>query len=37
MNKDYSALAFDFGDGDNYYIVDAKTFVRMKEVLDNEM
>ena len=37
MNKDYSALAFDFGDGDNYYIVDEKTFVRMKEVLDNEM
>ena len=37
MNKDYSALAFDFGDGDNYYIVDEKTFIRMKEALDNEM
>ena len=37
MNKDYSALAFDFGDGNNYYIVDEKTFIRMKEALDNEM
>ena len=37
MNKDYNALAFDFGDGDNYYIVDEKTFIRMKEALDNEM
>lgn len=37
MNKDYNALAFDFGDGRNYYIVDEKTFVLMKEALDNEM
>ena len=37
MNKDYNALAFDFGDGNNYYIVDEKTFIRMKEALDNEM
>lgn len=37
MNKDYNALAFDFGDGKNYYIVDEKTFVLMKEALDNEM
>lgn len=34
MNKDYSALAFDFGDGNNYYIVDEKTFIQMKEALE---
>lgn len=26
MRKDFNALAFDFGDGKNYYIVDEKTF-----------
>ena len=35
MNKDYSALAFDFGDGKNYYIVDERTFIRMKEALED--
>ena len=36
MNKDYNALAFDFGTGSNYYIVDEKTFIRMKEALEKE-
>ena len=35
MGKDYSALAFDFGSGNNYYIVDEKTFIKMKEALEN--
>ena len=35
MNRDYSALAFDFGDGENYYIVDERTFIDMKEALEN--
>ena len=30
MNKLYNALAFDFGDGINYYVIDEKTF---KEVV----
>ena len=35
MNKDYNALAFDFGTGNNYYIIDEKTFIRMKEALEH--
>ena len=35
MGKSYNALVFDFGDGNNYYVVDEKTFLRMKEALDN--
>lgn len=34
MNKLYSALAFDFGIGHNYYIVDEKTFIKMKDALE---
>lgn len=34
MNKLYNALAFDFGTGNNYYIVDEKTFIQMKEALE---
>lgn len=30
MKKEYNALVFDFGDGNNYYVVDEKTF---KEIL----
>lgn len=34
MGKTYNALCFDFGDnGQRYYIVDEKTFIRAKEVL----
>lgn len=36
MNKNYSALAFDFGTGSNYYVVDEKTFIQMKEALESE-
>lgn len=35
MGKSYSALVFDFGDGNNYYVLDEKTFLKMKEALDN--
>ena len=35
MGKDYSAVVIDFGSSDNYYIVDERTFLSMKEALDN--
>ena len=35
MGKSYNALVFDFGDGNNYYILDEKTFLMMKEALEN--
>jgi hypothetical protein len=35
MGKSYSALVFDFGDGNNYYVLDEKTFLMMKDLLDN--
>lgn len=34
MNKQYNALAFNFGTGNNYYIIDEKTFIKMKEALE---
>ena len=34
MGKSYSALVFDFGDGNNYYVLDEKTFLKMKKVFD---
>ena len=35
MDKDYNALCFDFGpDTNRYYIVDEKTFKKMKEALE---
>lgn len=34
MGKDYNALCFDFGDnGRRYYVIDEKTFIKMKEAL----
>lgn len=36
MGKDYSAVVIDFGQGDNYYIVDEKTFLRMMNALRRE-
>jgi len=37
MNKSYNALCFDFGDnGRRYYVIDEKTFIKMKEALDEE-
>ena len=35
MGKSYNALVFDFGDGNNYYVLDEKTFLMMKDLLDN--
>ena len=33
MGKQYNALCFDFGDnGKRYYVVDEKTFLKLKEV-----
>ena len=32
MRKDYNALAFDFGDGKQFYIIDEKTFKYFMEV-----
>ena len=34
MGKSYNALVFDYGDGNNYYVLDEKTFLMMKELLD---
>ena len=39
MGKDYNALVIDFGDGKQFYLLDEKTFLRMKDCLeeaDNE-
>ena len=36
MGRQYSALCFDFGDGCRYYIVDEKTFINMKNKLEDE-
>ena len=35
MGKSYGALVFSFGDGENYYVLDEKTFLRLKEMLDS--
>lgn len=35
MRKDYNALVIDFGDGKQYYLLDEKTFLQMKELLDD--
>ena len=36
MRKSYNALCFDFGDSDRYYIIDERTFIKMKEALEHE-
>lgn len=36
MNKEYNTLAFDFGTGNNYYIVDERTFIKMKNALEEQ-
>ena len=35
MGKSYNALVFDYGDGNNYYVLDEKTFLMMKDLLEN--
>jgi len=36
MGKDYSALAFNFGDDVNYYIISEKLFVKLVNLLKEE-
>lgn len=39
MNKQHSAIAFDFGEGDGemtYYVIDERLFKQLVEVLDSE-
>ena len=36
MGKDYSALAFNFGDDENYYVISEKLFVILLELLKKE-
>lgn len=36
MNKSYSALAFDFGDGEQHYIIDERLFKELVEHLKEE-
>ena len=37
MNKQYNALVFDFGDnGKRYYVIDEKTFLKLKEAEENQ-
>lgn len=31
MGKSYNALVFDYGEGTRYYVIDEKTFLEMKE------
>lgn len=35
MNKDYSAIVIDFGDGENHYVIDEKLFLMLLEYLKN--
>lgn len=36
MNKRYSALTFDFGDGEQYYVIDERTFKKVVQLLEEE-
>ena len=36
MNKDYSAVVFDFGDGENYYVIDERLFQKLIKHLEGE-
>ena len=36
MNKDYSALAFNFGDDVNYYVISEKLFIKLLNYLKEE-
>lgn len=39
MDKQHNALTFDFGDGEQFYIIDERTFKKLLELLEveNEM
>lgn len=36
MGKSYSALVFNYGNSCNYYVIDEKTFLQMKEAFDEK-
>lgn len=36
MRKDYSVLAFDFGDGKNYFIIDENLFKKLVNYIEEE-
>jgi len=36
MNKRFNALAFDYGDGECYYVIDEKTFKMLKDYSEEE-
>lgn len=36
MHKDYSAVVFDFGDGENFYVIDEKLFQKLLNYLEGE-
>lgn len=36
MHKDYSAVVFDFGDGEDFYIIDQRLFQKLQEYLEQE-
>lgn len=35
MHKDYSAVVFDFGDGEQHYVIDSKLFRMLNEYLES--
>ena len=36
MHKDYSAIVFDFGDGDQHYVIDEHLFLILQETLEGD-
>ena len=36
MHKDYSAVVFDFGDGENHYVIDERLFQTLVKYLEGE-
>ena len=36
MHKDYSAVVFDFGDGENLYVIDEHLFRVLQETLEGD-
>ena len=36
MGRGYSAVAFNFGDSENYYIIDEKTFKLLNSLIESE-
>lgn len=36
MHKDYSALVFDFGDGENHYVIDENLFIQLLTYLEEK-